>query len=310
MTTSGTPGDGTGVLSAIVDGTEYSLDDGVLSYWTADDGLGMSPMHRITERGPLQHGNTDRGYRLDPRNLRLIFDIIADTQTAWESGRNSIMSIFQPGNAAITLKFAYETRTYYLDCHYIGQMSLPSADRIGWNQIVIADLVANDPTFYGDSKSISFALGSGGTGTMLVPTVIPMTVGTTTLNTYRAVNYYGTFLTYPIIRITGPITNCVITNTGTDEKLDFTGTTIAAGTYYEIDCRYGYKTVVNNAGTSVIANLTNDSDLATFHIGTKDEVGGVGDPSGAAANSFHITGTSISGATKIEMQYYERFVGI
>ena len=42
-------------LSAIVNGTEYSLSDGVYAWRLEDDGTGIAPMHRLTEcsRGAL-----------------------------------------------------------------------------------------------------------------------------------------------------------------------------------------------------------------------------------------------------------------
>ncbi|MFA6271165.1 MAG: hypothetical protein WC657_08230, partial [Candidatus Paceibacterota bacterium] len=229
-------------LSAIVNGTEYSLDNGTYCYWIGDDGLGMSPLHRLSERGPLQHGNTDRGYRLDPRQVRLILDVIETTRAEMFTSRSALLNIFKPGTSPIILKLELDAGTYYLDCHYIGQAAMPSSERMGWNQTVVVDLVANDPTFYdADGSSYVFAIAAGG-DTMEVPTAIPMTVGASVVNASEAITYAGTFLSYPVVRITGPITDCVITNNSTGEKLDFTGVTIAAGDYYVIDCRYGYKT--------------------------------------------------------------------
>ena len=105
------------------------------------------------------------------------------------------------------------------------------------------------------------------------------------------------------VRITGPITDAVITNNATSEKLDFTGTTIAAGDYYEIDCRYGYKTVVDSTGANQIADLTSDSDLVSFHIAPDPEVGG-------GINSITITGTSITAATTAFVSGKTRLIGV
>lgn len=291
-------------LSAIVSGTEYSLDDGTYCYWVGDDGLGMSPMHRLSERGPLQHGDTDRGYRLDPRTVRLILDSISDTRTAWGSKRLSILSIFKPTTDPIILKLELDAGTYYLDCHYIGQAVMPSSERIGWNQTVVIDLKANDPTFYdATGGALTFALG-GGDDTMLVPTAIPMTVGASTIDASETIAYTGTVLSYPnLIRITGPIEDCVITNTTTGEKLDFSGVTIAAGHYYDIDLRYGYKTVLLDGITNKVSDLTSDSDLATWHIATTPEaVGGI--------NSINVTGTNVTAATSVAINYPIRYIGV
>lgn len=119
----------------------------------------------------------------------------------------------------------------------------------------------------------------------------------------KTITYSGSFVEYPVITITGPITDAVLTNVSTGETLDFTGITIAGGTSYTIDCRFGYKTVKNSAGTNKIADLTSDSDLATFHLAPAPEVSG-------GANAITLTGTSTDSNTQVTVAYYNRYVGM
>jgi hypothetical protein len=49
-------------------------------------------------------------------------------------------------------------------------------------------------------------------------------------------------------------------------KLDFAGTTIAAGDWYEIDLRYGVKTIKDSNGVNKISALSANSNLATFRL--------------------------------------------
>jgi hypothetical protein len=290
-------------LSAIVNGVTYPLDDGTYCYWIGDDGLGMAPMHRLSERGPLQHGDTDRGYRLDPRMIRLVLDIVAETRAEMFSKRASLLGIFSPVNNKIILQMQLDARTYRLDVNYIAQMAMPSSERLGWNQTLVIDLKANDPTWYKSVGSLlSFSLGAGG-DSMEVPTVIPMTVGGSTINATTQVVNNGTFYTYPTIRINGPIENFVITNNTSGKKLDFTGVSIGDGDYYEINLSYGYKTIVNAAGTNKIADLTGDSDLSTWNLlPIPDAVDGI--------NSIKVVGISASEKTNIYFRWYERYIGI
>ena len=39
--------------------------------YLGDQGFGLAPLHRITTRGPLQHGDSDIDFRLDPRILQI-----------------------------------------------------------------------------------------------------------------------------------------------------------------------------------------------------------------------------------------------
>jgi len=119
----------------------------------------------------------------------------------------------------------------------------------------------------------------------------------------KTITYAGSFAEYPVVTILGPITNPVLTNVSTGETLDFTGITIAALDSYIIDCRFGYKTVKDAAGTNKIADLTTASDLATFHLAADPEVSG-------GANAFTLTGSGTTGATTVTVAYYNRYVGL
>lgn len=107
----------------------------------------------------------------------------------------------------------------------------------------------------------------------------------------------GNYPAYPIITITGPIADAVLTNVTTSETLDFDGITIASGETRVIDCRYGYKTVKDATGTNKIADLTAASDLAMFHL----EPGN---------NAFTLTGTSTDANTKVTITFNTRYLGI
>lgn len=130
-----------------------------------------------------------------------------------------------------------------------------------------------------------------------------LTISDVVFSISKTIAYTGSFSEYPEITIVGPITDPVLTNVSTGEVLDFTGITISAGDSYTIDCRFGYKTVKNAAGTNKIADLTSDSDLATFHLGADPEVSG-------GSNAFTLTGTSTDANTQVTVAYYNRYVGI
>lgn len=77
--------------------------------------------------------------------------------------------------------------------------------------------------------------------------------------------YDGDFDSYPIITITGPISNPVITNTTTGDTLNFTGGTVGTSEVWTIDTRYGYKSALFGT-TSIEQYLSTDSDLSTFRL--------------------------------------------
>lgn len=117
-----------------------------------------------------------------------------------------------------------------------------------------------------------------------------------------SVAYRGDWPEYPVVRIYGPISDPVLTNASTGESLDFTGYTIGSGDYYEVDTRYGYKTARNSGGDNKIGELTSDSDLETFHLGSDYEAAG-------GVNILSLTGTATGTATAVTFYYYNRYTG-
>jgi hypothetical protein len=118
----------------------------------------------------------------------------------------------------------------------------------------------------------------------------------------KTLSYAGTWPAYPQIVIHGPITNPVLTNVSTGKVLAFTAT-IADGTFYSIDTRYGYKTVVDSAGVNRLGNLSAASDLAEFALLPAPDVA-------AGANAFTLSGTSTGANTKVVVRYNNRYGGI
>lgn len=276
------------MLQLIVTGdTTYSLDDGSIARLIAYDGWGAAPLHRIIDRGSLQHGGTDRGYRLDPRIGTLVFQLESKTLSDMYNKRSSLLKRFQTSND-LALKWTLDNGDVrQIDVHYYGEMSMPwVADEYASQRLAI-QLLAPDPNFYDPTQQVhnfsyNFATGS--------------------VNSTENVTYLGTFLSYPIVKMTGPLTNPVLTNELTGDKLDFTGTTISGGTYYLIDCSYGAKTVVDNLGANKIDKLTDDSDLATFSL--------IPGPTGSKLNTIRLFASSTTGSSDVEFTYYRRYWGL
>lgn len=284
-------------LELIRGGTAYSLDDGTYCKWIGDDGWGIAPLHRLTERGPLQHGDTDRGFRLDPRIGQLALIILADTEDEMYTARATLLGLFAPAET-LALRWTLPGRTRQIDVHLVSGMTMSSTERGVWAQKVAVTLRAPDPTFYDPAgKAVTFRLGGGGDA-LVIPMEVPMVVGASVIDSSTVVDNDGDWFSYPhLIRITGPIEDPVITNETTGEKLDFTGTTIAALDYYDLDLRYGHKTVVDSTGANKIADLTGDSDLATWHLEPGE-------------NSIRVTGLDATEATKVEISFFMRYMGI
>lgn len=298
----------TTTLDAIVGGVTYSLSDGSPFYWIGEAGWSMAPTARITQGGPLQHGDTDLDFRLRARTADLKLLINHDPNAAGEldyfTSRATLQTIFRPSRSPIVLRWTLpDGAQRQIDVHFVDGLTLDSGDRNGFAHEFVATLRAADPTFYDPAGvGYTFNVGAGSNG-FAFPIGFPISFGSSTVDQERAIAYDGTWRTYPIVTITGPITDPIITNETTGDKLDFTGTTIGSGSTYTIDLRYGHKTVVDQAGTNKISTLSTDSDLATFAIeAAPDAPGGV--------NTISVTGSAANSTTEIYLTYNTRYVAL
>jgi hypothetical protein len=292
-------------LEVIAGGTATSIYDGTLCWLEATDGTGMAPLHRFGQRGPMQHGETDVGYRLDARQIKLVLGYDGATLDDMYRKRAALLALFRPRIAPLALRWTLDNGAVrQIDVHYTGDMSMPRQAGDGFSGRIGVTLSAPDPTFYDPAgQALTFNMGAGG-NLFVVPSSVPSAVGASTIDTTRTISYDGTWLTYPsVVRIVGPITSPVIRNEATGEKLDFAGVALGVGDVYTVDCRWGKKTVMNQAGINKIADLTPDSNLATFHIAAEDEAPG-------GFNTLRVSGSGCNTTSRVDVVYLVRYVGI
>lgn len=298
---------------------EYTAAGSILAFddapfrWIGDTGLGMAQVRNIVERGPQQHGQTRIGVRLEPRTIQAVIAIVgAGTLSKYWDDRDLLMTYLAPGVEPGKLKFTLDNgNVRQIDVHFAGGLELASADRAYLFHRIPVRFLAPDPRFY-DPTAVSVAFNAGAIGTGLdVPTPVPTPIGSLYLNQALQIAYAGTWQEEPVIQIYGPVTSPKIENITTlvadgssrSEKLDFPGITIPDGVYYEIDCRYGEKTIVDSNGVDRLSELSDDSDIATFHLATAREANN-------GTNAIYVSGTNYSTNTRLTMTYYTRYIGI
>lgn len=291
-------------LEAIVDSTVYDLSDVAEFLLQGEEDFGMAPVRRLSEAGPLQNGATDIGFRLEPRKLRVKLATNSDDTLELYARRAKLLSIFKPRTTAIQLlKTLDDGAKRQIDCFFSAGLGFRSSDRQGMVQVEVVELIAPDPTFYDPTTvAVSFGL-DGGSGEFAIPLAIPWAVGASSINQTLDVTYGGTWMTEPIVTIYGPISDAVILNETIGVKLDLTGATIDAGEWVTIDTRYGRKSVTSSLSGNRIADLTEDSDLATFRLeAAPDAHSGI--------NTLRVTGNGLTEATQVYLSYYTRYVGV
>lgn len=310
-------------LWAIVGGATYDLTGAGILFQEHADGFGLPPLHRFTQRGPQQHGETNRDFRLDPRPITLVAGFARDCEPDVWAARQRLLGIFKPSNSAIKLRCDLSNGSVrQIDTFYDGSMTLPihsaaaggirSQNQSGQTLIgrdggvyqrTAIELVAEDPTFYDPTlQTVILSNTTFGNG-LTVPMPVPFSVGASVMSISQAVTYAGDWLSYPTLRLIGPLTSPVIRNTTTGEVLDFTGSSVPADDYWDIDLSYGVKTVVDRSGINQIGALVDGSDLAVFHLAAAD------DASATRVNTITVTATETTSVSALVVSWLNRFIG-
>jgi hypothetical protein len=295
-------------LTYSIAGTTYTLSGydattGLTFGYGGDSGFGMAPLHRITQRGPMQQGDTDDDFRLDPRIMQLPLIVRCYTLDEYYDAREKMLTIFTPSNVAGVLTVTRPDGTQRaIAVKTLGGLSFDYTPSDGYTIRTVLQLRADDPTWY-DPEPVILTISPAVAGTpMAIPLVIPMTLGTSTINTTTTVSYAGNWISYPIITATGSITNFQITNNTTGLSIITSGT-IGAGRTWTFDLRYGYKTVYDDLGVNQISTVTTASSLATFAlVSAPTAVSGV--------NSISLSSTGVGSGATVTITYYNRYVGI
>jgi len=284
----------------------YELSDSAPFEVVSIDGIDIASVSPVTEQGPLQHGDTDVDMRLDPRIIQMVLQARTTAVYDHETNRATFNRIFTPSTQLGKLRITYNNASVYeIVARCLGNTGVRRS--LVDDQLLKAGIAFRcpDPLWYNpEMHSLSFGIAAGNSA-FSVPTPVPTPMGSSVLNQTTTINYAGTFAEFPLFLVYGPIVDPKIVNSATGKKIDLTGITIASGSYYTIDLRYGRKFAYKNGDTTDLrtGEVTTDSQLATFAIEA--------DPTVAdGINPITITGTSANSVTQVYMQYYDRYSGI
>lgn len=274
-------------------------------------GFGTPPIEYITQRGPFQDGESVKDFFLRPRIVQMLLRQNFPDRDAWWDGRAAILNEIRPNRQATATAVVTGTLRMVLTDGSVRDLSVfiqegPRFEprQIGqwdeWSFQEILRFVAHNPIAF-DPSLITFSFTITLDSDLVFPITFPIQFGSGEVDLTPNINYTGTWLSLPIIVITGPLEDVRIDNVTTNEKLQLSAD-VNPGQIVTIDTTYGVKTVTDNFGNNLIGILTSDSDLATFHIAPDPEA-----PLGV--NAMQLQGKHPSAATKVEILYFTRFYG-
>lgn len=271
-------------------------------------GIGIAPVNRNNERAPYQDGTTDTGFTLDVRTLAAGWMIVGATEAAIDGYADTLAEHVRPlDSTPVQWKVTRaDGEIRQIDTYLIGELDFPNTvqERMGASQKIGGRFYAPDPIWYDPTPTtVVFTTVLGAQG-FQIPLAVPLLMTTGGIIDYtEEIAYEGSHKSYPIIYVTGPATNVIITNESTGDVLDFTGTTIAAGVTYIIDLQSRPKTIIDNNGVNRLGTLVETtSHLATWHL--KPAQG-----SFDGENDIRVVvGSNATAATRILISYYDRYI--
>lgn len=152
-------------------------------------------------------------------------------------------------------------------------------------------LVVPSPFIYEETPQSSGAITRASGGGFILPVILPI-VSTAAIGGNVELNNQGTGYSYPIITLTGPLTNPYINNATEDKSMQLTYT-INSGDEVIIDM--AEKSIMLNGTSPLLSTKTSDSDWWTLAPGFNDI-------------SFSTGSSSDTGNMQVE--YYNSYIGI
>lgn len=292
------------------DGEIYDLSDWSKTFILGSSGHGMSPIEYRTSRGPFQSGETPLDYVLRPRIVQYVHRISACNRTDYWEQRLKIENMVRPNRQVINTFGTGVLRKQLIDgTKYDLNVLLADGPTFvqesnkwdEWGSTHTVRFIAHDPVYYNPTRVDLDNILSGLTE-LEFPIEFPIWFGASTIDATTAYTYAGTWLSYPIIVITGPVGSPMIYNVSTGEQVGLTYN-VPDGRVVTINLNYGKKTITDDLGNNLIGTLDTSSDFATFHIAPSPEVAG-------GINNIRVTGASCTVSSKISVQFYTRYIGI
>lgn len=154
-------------VQAVYSGGTVSLTDKSPYRLLSARGMAGAPVRRVTSRGPAQEGETDLGYRLNPRQIELEIGFVATTDAILDGYRDTLMTVFKPLTATpIYLRVTRDDgEIRQLDCYTVGGVDIQwvKEHRPGHYHVATVRLYAPDPAYYDTTPGTVTATASSGT---------------------------------------------------------------------------------------------------------------------------------------------------
>lgn len=297
-------------------GGTYNLNNGRNRAVLSETGGGLPPITYLVSQGPLQDGQTLRGFRLQPRSYTLLVRWQGCTRDQYWQYRAKLIDVIRPNRQVYGALSALTLRKTFRDGSKRDLYVMPAQgpEFVGrnpneWDEQGFTETVrftAFDPTWY--NPALKTNAGFGVTSDSLVfPFSMTFIFGAYWQAALSCL-YYGTWAVQPTIIMEGPFNGAVIQNLQTNETVNF-NYAMPLGNF--VTFNFANHTVLRNDGLNLIQYVSATSDFGTFHLEPKPTAPASPVFPGASVNLIYVTAGQVAGYTPlVTVQWYDRYLGI
>lgn len=301
-----------GDLYAVItdDGMEFHVPDEDNRFLVAV-GFGAPPIEYQTRRSYKQHGETKVDYTLSPRAVTVqLWKKAACSRIEYWENRAALHDLLRPNRGGsllfvLTMADNVTKRAIYLDPNPGAQFNNDSDDDNNWSLDETLEFIAFNPVWFGVDAVVSTPAATTDTELVFPITFDASNIifGLNGLQFNTTITYNGTWVSYPIITLTGPYNSATLLNVETGVMMSL-NVAIAAGEQRIITLTPSALSIVDGTGADKFGDLGPDSDLVDFNIRPHPEV-----PGGVQTIQAIILGGT-AGQTAVSISYYERYYAI
>lgn len=246
-------------------GTNLQIHDSQnpnIGYWLQSPIEGLdSPEIRTNEyQKPGEDGSAITSTFYDSRGVTLQGIISGSSPTDYENKRTAFATacaIKRDSNGfPVAKRIQFTTlggQTFYFDGFF--RRPVFNYDQINWTKFMVS-VVAPQPTLFGSTQVSSGAIVRVSGGGFILPVILPIVSSSGTGGSALITNS-GNANSFPVITLTGPLTNPFIYSVATGRTMQLTYTLLAGST---ITIDMGLKTIVLNGSSSLLSAKTTSSE--------------------------------------------------
>jgi hypothetical protein len=300
-------GDLHSILTA--DGNTYTFPDEE-NRFLVYIGYGAPPIDYITRRGYKQHGETKVDNLLSTRQITIqLWRKPACDRVAYWQNRAALHDMLRPnrgGSLLLTLVMPDSTkRSIYLDASPGAGFNTPQTDNNNWELDEALEFIAFNPVWFNADQTV-LAVAANASQNLVFPITFPILFGPGGVSYSQVITYTGSWLSYPILVVTGPYDNVTITHQQTGAVITLI-IPIVAGQTRTLDLTPGAISVTDENGNSAFDELGIDTNLVDFAIMPR------GLPPYGLAGGINTIEADIVGSgvgTTFTIKYYDRYYAI